>query len=176
MESSNDYFVLFGLEPGFEVNQEALSSRYRELQRQYHPDRFAHDPAGQSQAVEWSSQLNQAFRTLSDPVLRASYLLELAGQPVNLTTSIADTDFLLSQMELREQLDEADSPTQLTGLCLEVGEWLDSLAREFVIDYAEQDWSEARDTVRKLHFMANFLLDIKARQDRLDDDLDDDED
>ena len=38
-----------------------------------------------------------------------------------------------------------------------------------VIDYDEQDWAEARDTVRKLHFMANFLLDIRAAEDRLDD-------
>ena len=58
---------------------------------------------------------------------------------------------------------------QLASLRLEVEEWIHSLSREFVIDYDEQDWAEARDTVRKLHFMANFLLDIRAAEDRLDD-------
>lgn len=178
MQARNDHFALFDLDPDFEVNGEALASRYRELQRQYHPDRFAHDAHEQQQALEWTTRLNEAYRVLNDPVLRAAYLLELAGQPISLLTSIADTDFLLSQLELREQLDEADSPEQLTSLRLEVMEWLDSLSREFAIDYAEQDWTEARDTVRKLHFMASFLRDIKAREDRLDDDdwLDDDED
>jgi molecular chaperone HscB len=46
-------------------------------------------------------------------------------------------------------------------LGLEVEEWLESLAREFVIDYDEEDWLEAKDTVRKMHFMSNFLRDIR---------------
>lgn len=169
MDLNDDYFTLFDLERGFSVNTEALSSRYRELQRQYHPDRFAHDPGQQKQAVEWTAHLNQAYQTLAGPVLRAAYLLELAGQPVSLTTSIADHDFLMSQLELREQMDEAATAHELASLRMEVEEWIHSLSREFVLDYEEQDWIEARDTVRKLHFMANFLLDIRAAEDRLDD-------
>ena len=52
MDLNDDYFTLFDLERGFTLSSEALSSRYRELQRQYHPDRFAHDPDQQKQAVE----------------------------------------------------------------------------------------------------------------------------
>ena len=169
MDLNDDYFTLFDLERSFTLSGEALSSRYRELQRQYHPDRFAHDPDQQRQAVEWTAHLNQAYQTLASPVLRAAYLLELAGQPVSLNTSIADHDFLMSQLELREQMDEAAGAHELASLRLEVEEWIHSLSREFVIDYDEQDWTEARDTVRKLHFMANFLLDIRAAEDRLDD-------
>ena len=73
MDLNDDYFTLFDLERGFSVNTEALSSRYRELQRQYHPDRFAHDPGQQKQAVEWTAHLNQAYQTLAGPVLRAAW-------------------------------------------------------------------------------------------------------
>ena len=169
MDAHDNYFVLFGLPQGFQINTDALASRYRELQRQYHPDRFAHHPEEQQKAVQWSSRLNDAYDVLGNPVKRASYLLELAGRHVNLGASIADTDFLMSQLELREQLDEAESSEQLVGLRLEVEEWLQSLAREFVLDFDDEDWSEAQDTVRKMHFMANFLADIRRHEDRFED-------
>jgi molecular chaperone HscB len=53
---------------------------------------------------------------------------------------------------MREQLDEATSTEQLSTLKVEVQQWIDGLVREFKIDFAEEDWAEARDTVRKLRF------------------------
>ena len=170
MDKQDNYFAWFDLPVAFQINQDALASRYRELQRQYHPDRFANHPDEQQKAVQWSAQLNTAYDILNSDVKRASYLLELSGRPISLNTSIADTDFLMSQLELREQLDEAESAEQLVGLRLEVEEWLQSLAREFVLDYADEDWGEAQDTVRKMHFMANFLLDIRQQEDKFEDD------
>jgi molecular chaperone HscB len=107
VDIDDNYFALFGLAIGFSLDNTALAGRYRELQRQYHPDRFAHHPEEQQKAVQWSAQLNTAYDTLNNPVKRASYLLELAAHPISLNTSIADTDFLMSQLELREQMDEA---------------------------------------------------------------------
>ena len=170
MNKQDNYFAWFDLPVAFQLNQDALASCYRELQRQYHPDRFAHHPDEQQKAVQWSAQLNTAYDILNNEVKRASYLLELSGRPISLNTSIADTDFLMSQLELREQLDEAESAEQLVGLRLEVEEWLQNLAREFVLDYADEDWVEAQDTVRKMHFMANFLLDIRQQEDKFEDD------
>ena len=169
MDKQDNYFAWFDLPVAFQINQDALASRYRELQRQYHPDRFANHPDEQQKAVQWSAQLNTAYDILNSDVNRASYLLELSGRPISLNTSIADTDFLMSQLELREQLDEAENAEQLIGLRLEVEEWLQSLAREFVLDYAEEDWIEAQDTVRKMHFMANFLIDIRQQEDKFED-------
>jgi len=170
VDNQDNYFAWFDLPVAFQINQDALASRYRELQRQYHPDRFAHHPEEQQKAVQWSAQLNTAYDTLNNEVKRASYLLELIGRPISLNASIADTDFLMSQLELREQLDEAECVEQLVSLRLEVEEWLQSLAREFVLDYADEDWVEAQDTVRKMHFMANFLLDIRQQEDKFEDD------
>ena len=62
MNVHDNYFVLFGLSKSFDLNKEALASRYRELQRQYHPDRFAHHPEEQLKAVQWSSRLNTAYK------------------------------------------------------------------------------------------------------------------
>ncbi|MCC2638116.1 MAG: hscB [Moraxellaceae bacterium] len=175
--STINYFELFGLPPAFELDAEVLQPRYRELQRQFHPDRVAAAPADvQRAAVQKAADINTAFTTLKDPVLRARHLLALAGHPIhNESATVSDTDFLMAQMDLREQLDEAEGAGELAGLREEAEEWLESLGREFAIDQREADWAEAADTVRKMQFMARFIAEVKAREARLDDDEFDEE-
>lgn len=172
--STINYFELFDLVPAFELDVEALLPRYRDLQRQSHPDRFAAAAADvQRAAVTRAADINAAFSILKDPVQRARHLLALAGHPIhNESATVADTDFLMAQMELREQLDEADGITALAGLREEAEEWLGNLGREFAIDYREQDFAEAADTVRKMQFMARFIQEVRAREARLDDEDD----
>lgn len=174
--STSDYFQLFELPRAFEVDVEALQPRYRELQRQFHPDRFAAEPATvQREAVQKAADINTAFSTLKNPVQRARHLLALAGHPLNIeSATVSDTDFLMAQMELREQLDDAEQPGQLAGLREEAEEWLESLGREFAIDYREADWTEAADTVRKMQFMARFIEEVQAKEARLEDEDSDD--
>ena len=108
------------------------------MQQQYHPDK-AED---KDQALIKSSEINQAFKTLSQVDSRAAYLLALKKQDHHLDQSISDFEFLQSALELREQLDEATSSEHLRTLRLEVQQWIDGLVREFKIDYSEEDWAE----------------------------------
>lgn len=176
--STSNYFQLFDLPPAFELDVAALLPRYRELQRQYHPDRFAAEPAAaQRAAVQQAADINTAFNTLKDPVQRARHLLQLASHPLHIeSATVSDADFLMAQMELREQLEEAEDPEQLQSLREEAQEWLDSLGREFAIDYREGDWQEATDSVRKMQFMARFIDEVRSKEARLEDDEDFDED
>ena len=109
---------------------------------------------------------------------RAAYLLSLKKQDYHLDQSISDFEFLQDALEIREQLDDATSAEDLTSLKVEVQQWIEGLVREFKIDYADEDWAEARDTVRKLRFFVKVMADIDKAEDRfLDDDsfdLDDD--
>lgn len=171
MSSVVDYFQLFDLPCTFAVDDHALMARYRELQREYHPDRFAAEPAEiQRAAVQKAADINTAFATLRDPVQRARYMLTLAGHSLpNESATVSDTDFLMAQMELREQLEEADSFEALTALRDEAEDWLGNLCREFVIDYHESDWQEATDTVRKMQFMTRLLEEVADAEARLED-------
>lgn len=171
MNIKQNYFELFGLPQAFALDVAALTPVYRELQKRHHPDRFADaGPAEQRAAVQLAAHINEALEALKDPVRRARYLLELAGHPVAIEqTTVADTEFLMGQMELREELEEAESLEQLEGLRREVREWLDALAREFVIDHDAGDWSEAADTVRKMQFMSRFLDEVRLREERMED-------
>jgi len=130
------------------------------------------------QALIKSSEINQAFKALSNVDSRAAYLLSLKKQDHHLDQSINDFEFLQSALEIREQLDEAGSADELVSLKTEVQQWISGLVREFKIDYAAEDWAEARDTVRKLRFFVKVMADIDKAEDRLLDDdsfdLDDD--
>lgn len=169
-----NHFELFDLPVALDIDLANLKSQFLTLQQQYHPDK-AED---KNQALIKSSEINQAFKVLSHVDIRAGYLLSLKKQDHHLDQSISDFEFLQSALEIREQLDEAVDPEQLTSLKNEVNQWIESLVREFKIDFDNEDWAEARDTVRKLRFFQKVMNDIEKAEDRLlddeDFDLDDD--
>jgi molecular chaperone HscB len=103
------HFDLFGLPPAFALDKEALEKAYREIQSQVHPDRFAHAGDAERRAsLQWTTRVNEAYRTLKSPVQRAKHILELHGIDVGFETNTQmPTDFLLRQLELREELEAA---------------------------------------------------------------------
>ena len=75
-----DYFSLFSLPRHLHLDLAALEKTFYAQSRKLHPDRFAAKPAAEQQAaLAASSQLNDAYRTLRDPILRTEYLLSLQG-------------------------------------------------------------------------------------------------
>ncbi|WP_151791536.1 Fe-S protein assembly co-chaperone HscB [Acinetobacter soli] len=169
-----NHFELFDLPVALDIDLVALKNNFLKLQQQYHPDKAV----DKEQALIQSSDINQAYKTLRNVDSRAAYMLALKKQDHHLDQSIHDFEFLQSALEIREQLDEASTPSELDLLKNEVNQWIDGLIREFKIDYNDEDWSEARDTVRKLRFFQRVLNDIDKAEDQLLDedsfDLDDD--
>ena len=110
-----NYFELFGLTPGFGIEPLALEASWKRLQAVVHPDRVAAQGLGSSRrlAVELSTRVNDAYQTLTSPLKRAVYLLELSGHPLEADlSSKVPLVFLEQQMAWREQLDEAKSKGQ----------------------------------------------------------------
>jgi molecular chaperone HscB len=167
---SND-FELFGLAPRFEQDREALDARWKDLQREAHPDRFAaQGGAAQRVAMQWSVRINEAYRRLKDPLKRAAYLCELHGAPVNAEDNTAmPAAFLMQQMEWRESLDDASSAAQLDALADLVRvarrEALQECAR--LLDVAH-DYPAAVGQVRALMFIERFASDVEVQIDRAD--------
>ncbi len=103
-------FDAFGLSPRVDVDVPALEQAYRERSLQVHPDRFSTAQARERRfALEQSTLLNDAYRTLKERAARAFYLLKLHG--LDLSREDAGTqkdmplDFLEEVMQLREALD-----------------------------------------------------------------------
>jgi molecular chaperone HscB len=79
-DSLKNYFEFFSLQAKLVVDTAALEKNFYALSRKLHPDRFASKPAAeQAAALAESSLLNDAYRTLKDPIARTEYLLKLEG-------------------------------------------------------------------------------------------------
>ena len=152
-------FELFGLQPAFALDAEALERSYREIQSRVHPDRFAHAGDAERRAsLQWTSRVNEAYRTLKDPVQRARHLLDLQGVDVAFETNTAmPADFLAQQLEVRGSLETAVATKDgaaLDALRKELRGQRTALEEEIAarID-AEKDYPGAAGLVRKLMFL-----------------------
>ncbi len=165
---SND-FALFGLSERFEQDRATLDQRWKDLQRQVHPDRFAADAAtAQRLAMQWSVRINEAYQRLKNPLKRAAYLCELRGVPVQAENNTAmPAAFLMQQMEWREALEDASSADELLALEAQTHaaarEWTAQVAQ--ALD-ADQDPARAAQGVRALMFVERFASEVADRLDQ----------
>ena len=167
---SND-FELFRVPMQFAQDCALLSARWKELQREAHPDKFAaQGVAAQRIAMQWSVRINEAYQRLKDPLKRASYLCELHGAPINAEKNTAmPTDFLMQQMQWREALDDAKTLHDFEEIAVQsntsVREQL--LKVEQLLDVA-RDFAAAAQQVRSLMFIERFSSEVEARIDQLE--------
>lgn len=170
MNLQSDDFELFGLPQQFAQDRAAIDARWKELQREAHPDKFAaQGAAAQRVAMQWSVRINEAYQRLKDPLKRAAYLCELRGAPIEAENNTAmPAEFLMEQMEWREALDEASGEADLDKL----NEQLNAARKQALqaigqsLD-ARNDPQAAAQQVRALMFIERFGSDVEARYDQL---------
>ena len=174
---SRNYFELFELEVQFHIDQEKLSDRYQALQSQYHPDRFV-DSSDQDKrvAIQATTFINEAHKTLQEVPLRARYLLELQGVAFNSEQDTTkDMDFLMAQMSLREQVDDVDSQEDpfesLDELASKTRQEKITLIDAYQSHFNEKKWDEAKEIVLKLQFFTRLQQQINQKQEALEDQL-----
>ena len=166
---SND-FELFGLPVQFSQDRTAIDARWKELQGQAHPDKFAaYGAAAQRVAMQWSVRINEAYQRLKQPLSRASYVCELHGAPIQAENNTAmPTVFLMQQIEWREALDEANTSAAIEEIAATVSkngrELLSKI--EHMLD-TEKNFTAAAQLVRSLMFIERFASEVDARIDQL---------
>lgn len=162
----SDHFALFGLPRAYAMDRDELERLYRDVQGRVHPDKHAHlGDAERRVAMQWATQVNEAYRILQSPLLRARYLLELAGHDPRIETNTAmPAEFLVQQMELRETVADARESADAGRL--------DQLHRQIRKEMAAQqeelgraideihDLARAGDIVRQLMFQEKLLSEI----------------
>ena len=163
-------FELFGLEPQFAQDRVSIDARWKDLQREAHPDKFAaQGAAAQRVAMQWSVRINEAYQRLKDPLKRAAYLCELRGAPINAENNTAmPAEFLMAQMAWREALDEASTEADLNVLLQEISQSRgQTLQRIGTLLDAQGHAPEAAQQVRALMFVERFAQDVEAQFERL---------
>jgi molecular chaperone HscB len=167
---SND-FELFGVPQRFAQDRAELDDRWKALQREAHPDKFASQGAvAQRVAMQYSVRINEAYQRLKDPLKRAAYLCELRGEPIQAHSNTAmPAAFLMQQIEWREALDDAGSAETLEALRDNVDlvqkELMNACARQLDTD---RDYPGAVLNVRALMFIEKFALDLDRAFDKFD--------
>ena len=170
MQLASTDFELFGIAPRFELDRAALDARWRAIQAEVHPDKFAVDgAAAQRAAMQWAVRINEAYQRLKDPLQRAAYLCELNGAAIQAENNTAmPTDFLVQQLEWREALDEAGSLVAVEALADDVASHrADGLNRLRSTLDDQRDFAAAARQVRALMFVERFAGDVDARLEAL---------
>ena len=155
-----DYFSFLGLPQKLTLDLDTLEQRFHSLSWKLHPDHFVRATEEEKQlSLDLSSQLNDAYRTLRDPVARVEYLLSLSGMrkegqkkqqaPPELLEEVFELNESLD--ELREARDSGGSPEQMQGLRAK----LESAQHKFESSLADvdqelagvgKDWDAAIDS------------------------------
>ncbi|HET9307408.1 MAG TPA: Fe-S protein assembly co-chaperone HscB [Candidatus Sulfotelmatobacter sp.] len=135
-----DYFTFFGLPPKLDLNVAALEKEFYELSRKLHPDLNARSGSMEQQwSLEQSSLLNDAYRTLRDPIKRTEYLLHLEGfvleeqsksateqaratgeikkqiVPPDLLEEVFELNMQLEELKMNQKMGEDDASASLTA-------------------------------------------------------------
>ena len=112
-----DYFAFFGLPQKLVIDAADLEQRFHALSWKLHPDNFVRATEAERElSLERSSQLNDAYRTLADPIARVEYLLAHEGmRKEGQQKQQAPPELLEEVFELNESLDELRSARQAGG-------------------------------------------------------------
>ena len=170
---NKNYFELFNLPVEFNLDRGALGEQYRALQQDMHPDRYADAPAQQQRiAVQYSALVNEAYATLSKPLPRALYLLEMAGMSQEqIAAEPVDGGFLIEQMELREKLeslhDLVDPDTVIDHLVAEIGQDIRAHQSEFASSYTAGDLDTAGSACVKMQYLEKLLREAEEKEAQL---------
>lgn len=176
--SNQDFFQLFRLPMDYKIDKSLLTDRYRQLQQQTHPDRFANATDQERRiALQQATYVNEAFATLKDPIRRGQYLLELhnPGQSQHPQT-VADGAFLMQQMEFREELDSlrgmADPFESLDRLIDKARHYQADLEETFAECFPSgklENVALATETVSKMQFFEKLVVEAESLEAELED-------
>jgi len=161
-----DYFSVFGLTPRLNLDLPALEHEFHRLSRRLHPDRFARADENEKQwSLADTALLNDAYRTLKDPLRRTEYLLKLEGAEIGeehsgknrMDPSRVPADLLEEVFELNMQMEEmrmaratGDTDPELQASLSEAKKKFDGLQAEVDRDLrsAWNDWDAGKGTAR----------------------------
>jgi molecular chaperone HscB len=175
-----DFFALLGQAPRFHLDEAALEKSYRDLSRRVHPDKFAKaDPRERRFSIEQTTLLNQAYKTVRDPITRASQLLQANGFAIPTDEAgkpgageRLPLDFYEEVMEDREALAEAKTTNQAAVDALGARISAKRDAALATIDQAFTAWEASGDRavlapaaieLAKLRYYARFLDEVEGK-------------
>lgn len=141
---------------------ESLNKQFRLLQKAVHPDRFVNaTDSDKKQSMIKSTEINEAYQTLKDPISRASHIISLHE---NLKEETLPPEFLMQQMEWEEELEDSNDAQQLDNLAHQIDEEKNAILNLLAVQLDEKkDYQSALVLVGKLKFITSLYKKIKQK-------------
>lgn len=160
---TQNFFDTFNLPVLFNIDIDMLNHQYRTLQKTIHPDRFVNaTDAEKKQSLQKSTQINDAYQVLKDPIKRASHIISLHQV---LKENTLPPDFLMQQMEWEEEFETINDLEQVQLFSDKIDGERKMLMDLLAMDLDEKkDWESATNIIGKLKFITNLFLRIQQKK------------
>ncbi|OOF81551.1 Fe-S protein assembly co-chaperone HscB [Rodentibacter caecimuris] len=166
-------FEIFNLPVDFQLDIQSLNTRYLEMQKTLHPDNFVSSSAVEQRiAMQKSTEVNDALKTLKDPILRAEAIILMnTGEQKDLEQkSVQDVAFLMQQLQWRERLENLENQKDeaaLDNFAKEIKQETLQLLTALSDTLRSQQWEKASQLCDKLRFTRKLTEEIERVEEHL---------
>lgn len=167
LAKSATFFEVLGLPRAMALQGSAIEKAFRETSKRVHPDKFAGaDPSQRKIALDYTTFVNDAYRTLKDPQRRAEYLMSLDGVRIGDESSTTrDPELLMEMLELQETLESTQDPAELKAMRIKTQLRKMSLLELLTLFFDQQQGTKEKAVSRlqELRYLERLLERIDAR-------------
>ncbi|EDX10660.1 GD14607 [Drosophila simulans] len=168
VNSGINYFKLLSFPIQFSLESQKLTRSFRQLQTIVHPDKYSNKTSReQTNSADWSSLINKAYKTLSTPIERGQYLLQLEGEQMPQDNSALNKEFLMAMMERNEEVEDAEDTQTLENLNIQLVKELEEMARRLNALFESKDLSGVKGTLVEMKYLLSIQNSIKQKQQSL---------
>ncbi|XP_068623778.1 iron-sulfur cluster co-chaperone protein HscB [Battus philenor] len=161
-EFKENYFKIMGTNETYDLEESELAKKFKELQKYLHPDKFANKPEQEQEISEkYSSLVNEAYKTLLDPLSRGIYMLKLRGIEISENTEI-DQEFLMTIMEKNEEVENADTEEEIMKLNKENKEHIKNLQKKVSQAFFDGDLKSVTKLLHHMKYYTSIDNQIQA--------------
>ncbi len=165
------YYDALGLEPGLALDLDDLKRRFYDRSRQWHPDRFSRASSEEKQkSEEMTSMLNDAFRTLREPVARTEYFLRESGlelskdAPPELLEEVFELNMALEELRGGDQSARAQLMTaqdRFTAMLGDTDASLATLSSRYDETHDQKLLDQIRGVLNRRKYVSNLVRDVE---------------
>ncbi|KMZ75312.1 hypothetical protein ZOSMA_116G00350 [Zostera marina] len=161
IDTSIDYFVIFGIEKKYAIKDGNLDGKYKDWQKKLHPD-LVHTKSQKERgyAAEQSALVIEAHRTLSHPISRALYMLQLEGIDVDEEETLSDPELITEIMEIREAVEEAKESNVLNEIKSKIQSKLENWTNSFAKALNNRNFEDAKNSIRRMKYYEKAIQEV----------------
>ncbi len=168
-----NYFNLFNLDCDYFINIKELEKIYQDKIMANHPDKFVNqDSEIRQKALQNTSILNSAYEILKSPEKRANYILESNGiNAFKESDTKMDAEFLLKQIELREELEDIDNIDELYNFLEKINQEIKDSIAQISQGFKNNDLLKVKKLIRELKFFKQLQQQTNTLMDKYEEQI-----